>query len=490
MNKNNNNNKNMSSQITENKFQPIDINEILKHQIKHSNSLKNNINKTKYSSILHKSDNFGSLSNENLKNYLVVHKINIKDNTNTFYKKALNDVFFDKKYYFTNEYFNHKIKIGSLKNLALPREKTNRIKDFSTNKYRKLSTSDNPFKYLYAKNKILDSTNESILSKYDFQRQINKKLLKRPSFLISGKEYITDGELKLLYQRYKNKKKNIKSKMTFRNDKNNLLDNNTFYCTSMKNEINNRLFLQEKILNNYKKYKKLNHYLTNKIKKVTKKTNENILINKINTERKKNEGNNLTSNDNGYNVYHRKIIQWLSNLRSYNNKNNSENKNNKIIDNARNDNLNKNYFNKTMINSNSEKFKNNYINKYNYSFGNDKNLYSDIESKIAPLFALVIPENLKSEQIIKNSFIDDIDNESMNKNDRNREEKLMIEGKNLLDYEIELSKELEGKKKYFIKNNNKEDDIKPLNFSKKYVDYKYNIPKTVKNALNSHLIKY
>ena len=97
-----------------------------------------------------------------------------------------------------------------------------------------------------------------------------------------------------------------------------------------------------------------------------------------------------------------------------------------------------------------------------------------------------MPENLKSEQIIKNSFIEEIDNESKNKNDINKEENLIIKGKNLLDYEIKLSKELEGKKKYIIKTNNKEDDIKPLNFSKKYLDYRFNVPKGVKNTLNLH----
>ena len=483
----------MSYQIKEYKFIPLNKNNTLKQQIKHSNSMNNNINNEKYSSVLHKGENLEFLNKDNLKHSLVAHKINIKDKNNTFYKKGLNDIFLDKKFYLTNKYFNHKIKIGksTLKNISVSEEKINiSQKDFSSKKFRKFSTLNIALKSLYnnllLKNKILDSNNLSILSKYNYKKPINKKFVKRPSFIIEGKEYITDSELRLLYQKYKNNENDIKSKIKFRNEKNNLLDKNEFYNTSIKNEINNRLYIQEKILKNYKRFKKLNNFLKNKIKKVTKKTNDDLLINKVNTYRKKLEGDFLTSNNNDYYEYHNKIIQWLSNLRLYNNRNNSENKKNKITDNNSNDNLNKKYFNKTMINSNSEKILNNYINKYNYSFGNDINLYSDIESNISPLYALIMPENLKSEQIIKNSFIEEIDNESKNKNDINKEENLIIKGKNLLDYEIKLSKELEGKKKYIIKNNNKEDDIKPLNFSKKYLDYRFNVPKGVKNTLNLH----
>ena len=492
----------MANQIKEYSFIPKNKNDTM-NKIKHSKTIINNMNNTQYS-VFTKNKVAKHLDKEKSKNFLIAHKINIKDNNNDYYKKGLNDIFYDANYYLSNKYFNHKVKIGnsSLKDFSLStsEEKINKFKkDFLLKKnnylpFRKLSTINVPLRALYRnssyKSRIMDSSNMSILSKYDYKKPLNNDNIKRPSLYVGGKEYITDGELKLLYQKYKDNEKKLKSNIKSRNERKNFISkySSTFYNTasSIQNEINNRLTLQEKILNNFKRYKKLNQFLSNKIIKKTKKDNKDLLMYKVNSHRniiEKNINNNSNSTIDGDYEYHSQMIQWLSNLRHYKikNKSNSENKNN-------NTNLNQKNFNKTMINPYKEKNLNNYINKYHYSFGNNSYLYSDIESSISPLYALIIPDNSNCQEIIKNSSIEDA-NKVIKKNELNKDDIMILEGKNLLDYEIKLSKILEGKKKYIIKNNYKEDDIKPLTFSRINFDKKYNLPKAVINSFNLHIYK-
>ena len=157
-------------------------------------------------------------------------------------------------------------------------------------------------------------------------------------------------------------------------------------------------------------------------------------------------------------------------LRQYNdkiNKNNSQEKNNENeLHTFNNNSIN---FNKTI---NREQILDNYINKLQYSFGNNSNLYSDIESNIRPLYALIIPQDNKNKEIIKN-------NNSLP----------IIIGKSLLDYEINISKYLEGKKKKIIEKKYQEDEIKPLIFIDSKGMEKYHIPRSVTNAFDLHLNK-
>ena len=317
---------------------------------------------------------------------------------------------------------------------------------------RKLSLSPNQNKSLLSnlilKNKTID----------DLDSKLNKLDYKRPSVFLANKEYITDGELKILFEKLKENEKSINNKS--RNNRNFFRNNINIYPNKSEiNEINNRLYLQEKILNEFKNNIKKNDYIIEKIKHITKKKNQDLLINKIENYRynlqKINKSQRIKNNENYY-----KTIKWLSSLRKYDN---NDNNNNIII---KNDNE-----------KNKEDILENYINKYQYSFGNSSNLYSDLESNISPLYALILPQNLKCKEIIKNTHIyksDSLPN---------------IIGKNLLDYEIELSKSLEGKKKILVKNNNKDEEIKPLIFAKSNRLKNYQIPKAITNTINLHFNK-
>ena len=64
--------------------------------------------------------------------------------------------------------------------------------------------------------------------------------------------------------------------------------------------------------------------------------------------------------------------------------------------------------------------------------------------------------------------------------------RLKIIGKNLLNYEIGLTKYLEGKRKLIIRKTYHDDDIKPLIFSETRRMDKLSIPRSINNAFEVH----
>ena len=222
---------------------------------------------------------------------------------------------------------------------------------------------------------------------------------------------------------------------------------------------------QEKILKNFKKNENNEKNIENRLIKLTKKNNKDfLLIKQVGSYRNKIEKINKNFQKSKSNENYNKTIQWLSSLRQYDDKNNTNNtsENNKEKE-------------VQALTNNKEEILDNYINKLSYSFGNNTKLYSDIESNITPLYALIIPSNNKNNETIKN----------INSHDKNSSP--IIIGKNLLNYEIELCKYLEGKKKLLIKRNYHDDDIKPLIFSETTRMDKYTVPGSVTNAFELHL---
>ena len=159
------------------------------------------------------------------------------------------------------------------------------------------------------------------------------------------------------------------------------------------------------------------------------------------------------------------VIQWLSSLRKYGDKNNKNNEKKEI---DMNNNINK------ALKINKEEILNNYLNKLSYSFGNDTKLYSDIESNIYPLCGLIAPSDDKNKERIKNYYSNEKNNSPI------------IIGENLLNYEIGLTKYLEGKRKLIIRKTYHDDDIKPLIFSETNRMDKLSIPRSVNNAFEVH----
>ena len=236
-------------------------------QMKHSNTMNYNLSQ-KYNSLFQKDKNNinNEIIKENTKHLFFARKINIKDDKNNLYKKGIKEIFNNKNIYFSNRYYNHTIKIGNSEKKFLthePKLSTDKKMLFKRKPYnlliRKLSLSPNQNKSLLSnlilKNKTIDDP-DSKLNKLDY---------KRPSLFLANKEYITDGELKILFEKLKENEKSINNKS--RNNRNFFRNNINIYPNKSEiNEINNRLYLQEKILNEFKINKKKNDYIIEKRK--------------------------------------------------------------------------------------------------------------------------------------------------------------------------------------------------------------------------------
>ena len=460
---------------------PFTLSENIK-TMKHSKSMKNNLNKKFNPEFIRNKNEITENNNKN-KRLFIARKLEPKDIVlNNFCRKGIKEIFNNEKLYFSDKYCNNTIKIGNgNKNLILSNPKINiEKKKFVKKKTMNLSSlrTLSKVKTLWRdsqRNKLDDSNinNLSILSRYDYRKLTmnHSSLIKRPSISFKDKENISDIELKIYFQNIKNK---INEKNKSRNDKNFLYiinnNRNTSGNKSIANEIKNRLFLQEKILNEFKTYNMNNINIIKKLKKFSKKNKDNLLINQINNfGEKKYNNNNSIKKQNTEN--HLKMIEWLSSLRQYNNL-------------QKNISLNKKY-GQMYTGSNStnnikkEQILENYINKLHYSFGNNCTLYSDIDSPLNPICSLIKPENLKKKEISKISY-----HNEKNKNKKNYLP--IIVGKSLIDYEIELTKELEGKKKVFFQRNYPEDDIKPLTFANSVNIVKTKINKAITNTLYLH----
>ena len=406
---------------------------------------------------------------ENIKQLLIAHKIDLKDKKNNYYKKGIKEIFNNENIYFSYRYNNQRIKIGNSEQKYFTSEpiinnaKKNIIRKKNYHTFMK-NFSNNQIKNIYSnmKNKMNDS-NMSILSKYDYRRQTNSNILKRPSIFFKDREYITDSELRIIFQNIKKNMGKNKGDNKSQNDKNIIINNKSTDNKSVISEINNRINLQGKILSYFETYKSNSISLIKRLKKYSKKEDKNLLMNQIDNYRYKLQKiNNISKKLKNYEHYSNKI-QWLSSLRNYNNK-----KKNNTIEKA-NENTLYTYTTNTNNNFNNTTILDNYINRYHYSFGNNTTLYSDIESNISPLYALILPQNQKNNEIIKKKNTLPI-----------------IKGKNLLNYEIEISKQLEGKKKILLKNSYGEDDIKPMILANSKSVEKFKIPRAITNTFNLH----
>ena len=303
-------------------------------KLHHSKSMGSNLTST-FNSFPQKNKNTTNNESPQKKSkiFLIAHKINFKDKKNNFYKKGIKEFFNNENYFFETRYQNHRIRIGN----SEPRFSTQEPKFYNNivdkkvfmkkrtnNNYnRKYSLSSNQINTLNAnsllKNKLNDS-NMSILSKYGYYKKPsnnNALYMKRPSIFFNDKEFITDNELKNLFQKFKVKKS--------RNEKNYFSKSTINFNTSLRNEINNRINLQEKILDKYKKNERTGNYIINRIKKFTKKENKDLLMKQVDKYRFKIEQiNNSSLRKKNYENYNR-VIQWLSSLRQYDKNTNKKN---------------------------------------------------------------------------------------------------------------------------------------------------------------------
>ena len=492
----------------------------------------------------------------NKKRLLMVQKINIKDEKNSFYKEGVSEIFNDENLFFSNKYKDKKVVVG--KNQSTISNKAKFEVNFITKKNLGNFNKKRLLRSVSIKNKLTSSFRKrnnnalidrnimnadydnnsnysigSINSKYESFRKSFNMYGKRSSIFFGKKNIISDGELKIIYKSFldlekENKKKEIKS--TKINDKNNInktqlikdTSNNKIYKNLFKCKNNNsnnnigkvidsRLNLQEKILNKFQNINKQSQNIIDKIiKNTSKNSNDILLMNQLDDYRVKMEKideEHKLKKENNYN----KAFFWLSSLRNYP-KNNDEDK----ISNSHSSNNNINndtsfpiiYKNQRKMNQQKEDILDNYMNNLHYSFGSNSNLYCDIESNISPLYAFILSDTLKSNEKIRNSHINDYYNSKIlskenlkklkknssvsylkkNINMNNSQEiikNLNIEGKRLIDCEMEISKKLEGKKR-LIKLNYNDDETDTKFLVKSYIYDKYHFPKVVNNAFELH----
>ena len=524
----------------------------------HENNINNKTNINK-SSILYKMEKEKDKEKEKENHLLIFRKINIKDKNNKFYKEGVNDIFNDENLFLNNIYKDKKVIIGRNKSYLYKPEyitHLNSIKNkgnFNKFRFYKSSTlKNNPLgkirrneisKSLRGKNAI----DKNLINAYDYQDKNNNSICsinskhdklrksfnlygKRAPIFISGQNLISDNELKILYHQFlekekENRKKELKKKELNVIDKDNDNKNKTInkdindninkkiFKSMIDREINSRLNLQEKILNKFQRTNKVNQKLINKILKYTSKNNNDLLLmkhiddyrykmEKIDEEKRMNQ-------DNNYN----KTIYWLSSLRHYpRNKVKNKDGNKVINNNTNNSTFPSIYTNRRKGNISKDDIFDNYINNIQYSFGNNSNLYCDIESNIIPLYAFILSDNLKGNEKIRNTHIDDYYNlnnknnslvnnkikknisvPSLNNkyflNEKNSINDLNVEGKRLIDYEIEMSKKLEGKKKRLIKINYNDDETSVKTFAKSTLLDSFYYPKSIKNAFELHYNK-
>ena len=419
------------------------------------------------------------------KHSLFLKKIDLKEKKNKYYIEGVYKLFNDENVFLENSYKGKKIIIGKSRNKSSVNMGLRNIHKRATKRTKTI-----------IKSKL---NNNSITLKINSNQNNNNNTLANDSIkgrkilsLISKKNdnYISDDELKNIYQEciYRenvNMHENFEKSKNINRNKSFIYDNNLNKNFYSEQEFNNILKLQSKILNKNKLKNIETKKMIDRLSKHTLKDSDKLLMNQINDYRLKKEkldeldsNRNKILNNNSPNYKNKeykninKKLQWLSSLRVYKNK------------------INKLTKQKRRCASSSIE------GQFLYSF-DKRDILFDLSGQIKPLFAQFTPKinenekirdtinDIKSEKrIIKSSskIINNLDKTNLYKG-------LNIKGKKLINFEIELSKELEGKKKRIIHYPYKEEDITTKLFAKSYSINNFFVPKSIRNTLELHYNK-
>ena len=140
--------------------------------------------------------------------------------------------------------------------------------------------------------------------------------------------------------------------------------------------------------------------------------------------------------------------------------------------------------------------------KSTYSFDKRDIIYN-LSRHTSPIFAQITPivykENEKIRDTLNDSKYQNKNNKNFNLsfeplfiNNKKKDDSfkgLNIKGKKLINFEIELSKDLEGKKKKLIQYPYKDDETTNKIFAKSYSLNNFFVPKSVKNTIDLHYDK-
>ena len=450
---------------------------------------KNKIQNSQISSnILNIEDLSESKKSEKSSRYLLVKKINIKDKTNKYYSKAMTKIFNDVNKFLEQNYEGKKIIVGkecSSKGLK-------ELKDYFFHKNIKRRT--------LRKNELKSSIiffNQSLRAKNSklYLDQTKNNSIETLNSIINKfpkKDYITkyplsDNELKKIFQEGAEREKQSKNKKIEFFDESsrvNELNNNKKKnkVKSAKNiiktermNLNNMLHLQEKILKDNIIKDKINKKIINKLMSAVLKEKSKLLMNNkkelliIKNKEENKEINNYKKSIKGDMV----MKNWLSELRLNNKDKKKININKKEII----------YYNKNINSSidTNDKYNNININSNKLKIKRPS-LFKKYKKK----------EKIYAYNKLKSISVDNADSKRLNNNNKNETmnpnlyNTLYIKGKNLLDHEIKISKELFGKKKKIIQYSYNPEEISNILFSKSKSLNNVTTPKAIINSIEIH----
>ena len=443
--------------------------------------------------------NSEKIDNNNNKRSLFLKKINLKENKNKYYIEGVYKLFNDENVFLENLYKGKKIIIGKSRNKSSISNHHNirkKTKHFTKKPLVKSLNSSNNTKINFAHNNNNTFVNDSI-------NQNNKGRK-----IILGKKngkFITDDELKQIYQECIIREN--ESNLQLSTIKSKFSKNKSFISGDNKNissehEVNNILNLQSTVLSNFKLRSMEENKMIDRLLRHTSKNKEKLLMNQINDYRIKKEKidemdkNKIMSSNPNYRNFKdvNKKLQWCISLRDYQNKIEVNNEKSRM---------------------HSSITKNGFLspNKNFYSF-DKRDIVFDLSGHIKPLFAQITPKTYKENEKIRDTLNElkiqkktgkenNINNPINNRNSINRQKSvfnnkgnkgnlykgLNIKGKKLINFEIELSKDLEGKKKKIVQFPYKEEEITNKIFAKSYSVNNFYIPKSLKNTVELHYDK-
>ena len=399
----------------------------------------NNSNKT-FSTILNLEENNYQTEQNNNKYSLIVKKINLKESKNNYYSKAMKNIFFNPKHYLQNYYEGKKVIIGKEHHLNIKDSKYQIDFQRQAKKRKTISTSKNNSKKSsmilqrsIRNSKSFSSNKLQEIEKYTSASSSRSYMTKRDLI----KSPVSDNELKLIYKEVAEREKSNKNKK---------LD--FFENQSWGLGIIPMLNLQEKILKTKKKRIKLNEELTKKLMNITFKERNNIIMNNkkdLLVLKPKHIDKELTK----FSIFNKNLTDmtksWIYNLR----KNDNEEEQ------------------KCLMPTQKEYI---YYNKDLFTISNKDDIRKKIHKKIKK-------EINKDKKIIR---------KNKTEIDLNSFHNLFIQGKNLLDYEIKLNKDLTGKKKKLIHYNFNQKEISSILLAESNPTDTMTTPKAVSNSIGIH----
>ena len=427
-----------------------------------------------------------------IKRHLFLKKIDLKDLTNKNYLEGVHKIFNDENIFLNKYYKGNEVVVGKSQNKS---ETNLSYKNVLGKKI--FSKKQN---LLYKKERTLSSTTN--LSYKTESLKLNSKIKKY--YNKKDTNIISDDDLKKIYQKWINREQ--KNEENKNKNKKNLKFSKIVHFT--KKEFDGILNLQNLILDRRNERNIEISKMEERLLRHTTKNRDKLLINQINNYRIKKEEIDELDNQNNENELNNKTtinnfnktginkikdldvnLQWQTCLRDYQNDIMKKNKPSNLLK-------------KRCNSSNTLNLKNRYISFHSFE---KRDVKYNLKGNLNPLYAQITPSNYikkeKSEKI-RDSFNEiNLFSRNFKRNrERNQLEKkvfyntnifdgLNIRGKKLINFEIELSKELEGKRKRLVKFPHLDNEIKSKIFAESsniIIGNKVDIPTTVKNTVELH----